>query len=418
MFLRCERCRAIYVLDAEATAAPPVVACSRCAHVFVARSALTDLSVRGTLGGAAAEEAPEQRVPATLFRAPTQPDPAPAWPLPERLRGYPAAVAPQRRAPKAKVDPEFQDVLGRRRSPMIIGVIVALAVLAAVGWLVRHRVSRATRTDLPSTLAASTAGAEAALERDDDASLESAIAAFADAEAKAPDHPEIKAWRGFATLLAGASLMAEAADLGAELVRLERELRAVSQIEPVDEARKAALADRMAEIRQRIGPATTRAEKLVREGAGLVKAVAGQDGLEDAPPVLRGLALFYATNQDTGKLDALARATGEDVDPWIIYAQGYARTLGRTSGQKAQEARRSLEAALAKRPDLLRAKWDLARLALVETPPALDRAKALLDEVLARNPRHDGARRGLDAIAAMRAPPAQAEFELGATVTP
>ncbi len=390
LFVRCERCRAVYVLAVEATD-PPVVRCSRCDQLFIAREPLRHLSVRGTIGGAAdpaSKHPPEPLADGALFAS-----------VPHAGRAIPAA--PGRRGAAAAVRLATREPPGEERRNGRVVLVAALVALFAIGAFVAWKVGPFGRPQLPPAALAELTKAKAALLLDDEVDLETAMTTFDELAAKHPDRPRFLAARAFATALLGATYRTEAADLNAELTRLDREVytaHLAAQPDMLDLV--AAAKQEQQDLRARLGPVSARGDKLLHEALEKAKqALVADAGAADA---IRARMLVAAATNEPNAVTSLAH-TLDDTDAWAEYARGLARLQGDVTPAKAKAAQPYFEAALAKRPQLVRATWELGRAAVYEKD--YPRAKRLFQAVLAKSPHHEGAQRGLALVTNLLAPP-------------
>lgn len=391
MFVRCERCRAVYLLPSSG-APEPVVACTRCGHVFVVDVPLTLLSVQGVLGGAAMPiDVPQGYVP--LVRRVALPRGASAKAAPPAVASRSRAKASARPVARVAAPPS-----AGRTIAVVAATVVALAMVAAAGWKFAHR--RPSLSTLPAAALQKLEAAARLVASDDDASLEAAVAGYASLAAQAPDQPVFVARRALATALLGASLKAEAADLSFDLTRLGREAFQVRDSEAPDKTeRLALLTQAQADLRERLAPATARSDKLLREALDLARPIAEADEL---PEALEAMVVVHASRADDDRVKAVgARLPPEDA--WVAYARGSAKLQGVISPAKAGEAVAALDATARAHPELWRLSWELGRAAMYARD--LDRAEKLFRELVARNPAHGGAARGLTMVAQLRAAP-------------
>lgn len=400
MFLRCERCRSVYRIEAGRVTDQPAVVCSRCEHAF-APTPLLSLSILGTLGGAAVLPPPTPRPP----RTPSNP--------PARVTAPPEPAVPT--TPPARRSPTPRDELlpARSRVAAIVGGALALGLVVAAGAVLLPRL--AVRPKAPPAATVKQFEADSLLLKDDLASLEKAIAAFAAAAAHAPDHPEFVARRAFATTLLALSLQDEAKDEAAEAERLTRQMR---QLGSTEGDPNAALADdlvdelmrRVQEHDARRERVLARAEKLLGEAVALAKQAAAAPETVGVAPVVLAQAVLHASREDAARTESiLSNLTPEErADPWMHWVRGFSRSRGSMSAAKARDARIGLEAALGAQSGLLRARVDLARVALALRPPDVEEAGRQLARVEEANPKHEAVARLRARIAAESGQPSAA----------
>ncbi len=382
MFVRCDRCRAVYALDSE-PGDPPVVRCGRCEQVFVAREPVRSVAVEGRLGGAAD--------PAAVVRAP--PGGGPALP--------PAARRPRPAVRLATRQPPEKSGAGKW---LLFGG--ALAVLFGAGALVAWALGRFERRPaLSEPDQAALKLAQTKLLLDDEADLEAARAAFDHLARSYPRAPRFLARGALAAALLGASNRAEAEDLQDELERLDRSIAATSSAgDPDARARVAQAREEEEDLRARLKVVSQTAGARLHDAAQEAdQALQANPGLKDA---VRARMIGAA---ETGHLTAAVRdarrlGTG---DPWADYVSGLT-WLERNRGPAGlQQAEADFRAALAVNPGMIRATWALGRVAAREQD--YRRAQKFFEEALARSPRHEGAQRGLSLakslIAQTPAPP-------------
>jgi predicted Zn finger-like uncharacterized protein len=443
LVIRCERCSTLYELD-EALLSPEgsPVQCTRCNHVFTARPPGASGQAMGTVpptpepaarepagsetgmpepatptepldasapspAPAAAVSAPEA-APATSAAAGTRPTSAGAA-RPTAPRSGPAVYrpSPSPAVPGASRPPTLRrDTLGTFESRLrwsarwkwlAPAIVLVLAALAVAAWLFLSR-----RSDPEADRLRAEALGLVAL--DDAASLDTAARKLGEVVERSPRLREAEADRALAQLLraaalvdAGETLAARIAARGAERDRLRRDMPAAW--EERERAVSAELDALGAQVRSREeqGRALTRAavDVLTRLGA---------DGRSPAE-VGRALATYHALAGDRQRLEGVANLERGAQDPWTALAR--ASLDARAPEPPARErAAAALGEIAAQHPEMLRARFLLAR-----TQAGLGRhseAIAILDGLLAANPRHERAQilRGeLTALLAAPAPP-------------
>lgn len=359
MLVRCERCRAVYQLD---TRVAQGVQCVRCQLVFMAREPAS-LGAQGVLGGAAA-----QAVAAS-----------------PRLRVV--ALPPQRSS--------------------VRWVAAALVVAAAVGGGLAWR-AHLKRIPVvgpsPLALIKTTAG-EDLVWHDDTASLESAIAAFSEAESIDPSTDGPVAERALATLLLSLSLREQEQDLTVELATLQAEQATPSPPETV-----AARAERSAALRHLLPSVASRAATFLKEGLALSERVQDPTGLLLAVVARTRLLADALQRRHSSPATTTAewrpaRPLEPGADAWRALVAGLARIADNPQPADWLAAQSQFDMAARMAPRFIRAKWELARACLASTPPDITRAKAAIDAILQLNPQHDGAQRLLGVILAAQQPP-------------
>jgi predicted Zn finger-like uncharacterized protein len=426
VLIRCERCSTLYELE-ESLLSPEgsPVQCTRCEHVFTARPPrASELTVIEPLPGApradelalatAAASAPPVEPPQGSARGSNgsppanspapRPEPvevraaapvgprAPASCVPSRPAGSGPAVyrpapgqAPMSRPPVLRTNPvgAFESRLrwSARLRWLVPAVAAGVLGLALGGWFLLSR-RGGSRADGPR------AEALLLLALDDDASVDAAIAKLDDVLRAAPELGSAEADRALALVLKAAALRddaqalaARAAERAGELDRLRRDQA------PGWEAAEQAIAAQLAALqadgraREESSRALDRvaAEALARvEKAGATlesgRAAANLEALQGLPEKLRTTASTWS-------------AAGAE-DPWLALATAAADARSDDAGARERGAA-TLAAVVERRPDILRARYLLAR-----TQAALGKraaAVATLDALLAANPRHERA---------------------------
>lgn len=373
LIIRCERCSTLYELD-ESLLAPDGsdVQCTRCQHVFLARP---PRAPGQTLQGMPVPEpSPAPSEPAPPRAAPPTPEPAHATlasashQAPRYTPGM-SAYRPPISQPGVPRPPLLRrDAVGtfenRLRwshrwkwlAPTLFLAVVALGVVA---FLLREsafdpRVRHAHQSALGVAY------------RDDLASLEEARARLGETLRVAPRMHSVRADRALVELLMAGALLDQSSDSG--------------------------------------GPArNARGEALAAEAS---RALEDLERAKLAPAeVARARAVAAALGTDRAQVKRLATAAQRQLadDPLVQVAEQSAEIR---SGDRAARERAigALGLLVARRPEVLRARWVLARGQAL----AGHRAEALatLDGLLKANPRHEGGRALKDALARAVAAPA------------
>lgn len=383
MFIRCERCRAVYQLE-EAPAL--VVACRRCGHAFKPRPAAR-IGYPGTIGGAAAENrASPDALPSGMLEPISDAD-GQGWP------------EPSPRAPSD--DDDFAAALGRgSKAPVVVvGLLVAVAFAAlAVNTLTAP--APVAATSLPEEVTRELEAARAGLWRDDEASLEHTLARFARAASLAPERPEPKAWQALATTLLGDTLASEVDELAVEAQWLEERLSRLGE----GAGQKLQLEARHAAVGARLGVVEERARRLLAEGHELGLAAWSSPGMHDQLVTVRSMALVHAIAAHPAEVERLVALLDEPqrADPWLVYARARAQAATGLDEGALERFNVTLTPALETTPGFERGLWQMGRLALLAGSEHLDVAQLRFKQVLGVNERHEGARRGLRRLEALR----------------
>jgi hypothetical protein len=273
------------------------------------------------------------------------------------------------------------------RSRIVLGAGAAtlLVVGLAIGGVALGR--RAPARPASAAALAKVTAAEELLLRGDSVALEKAIATLAAAATDAPETHELQARRAFATTLLAITVQDEASDAGFRAEQLNRQHR---RLEPASE-RAAALLREAKDHEARRKVALARADKLVGESLALLKQAGASPEGALLPAFVLAQAAFFASKDDLARTEATLETLPDEQlsGPWPAWVRGFVRSRGSMSAGKAKEARAGLEAALARNPGFLRARVDLARIALALRPPELEEAARQLAAVEAGNPRHD-----------------------------
>ncbi|MFO0581191.1 MAG: zinc-ribbon domain-containing protein [Anaeromyxobacter sp.] len=362
MLIRCERCSTVYELD-ETVLAPEgaPVQCTKCENVFVA---YPPRAAGRTLVGLPAVQNP-QPAPSPAEPAPEpppRPTPGPRAPASDRMRSaspqvYRPTPGPSQapvRAPVLRKDQvgAFESRLKwSARWKWLAPAIVAGALTLGGGawWFLSNR------TDPDAERARGEGLALLAL--DDAQSLDAAIAKLDDAARREP---------GRALNVAAAAL--------ARVVRAE-----LWREDATDDPAAAGGED----------PRLSKAAALLASARAALAALPAGDS--EAPAVVRAQALGAASARERPRVAALAsaaRSRGEP-DPWLDLAEASLDLDGAADARDRAVVR--LAGVAAAHPELLRARWLLARgqASLGRTTEALAAAEA----VLSANARHEGARR-------------------------
>ena len=397
MVIRCERCSTMYELD-EALLAPggSEVQCTKCQHVF---KAFPPQSAGRTLVGAPAHPPPPEPSPLPKPEPPRAPS-APAA-TPRARTGAPAvyrspASGPVGRAPVLKRDTvgAFEARLRWSARWRWLGPVIGVALVAVLGgsWLLLGR----RGSPGPS---GGHAEALALVALDDGASLEQAAAHLEQVAQRAPKLEGAGADRALALALRAGSLLDEREALATKLsVRMdERERIRREETAGWQEAERAAAAD-VIRLESEVRAREERARALATSAAEQLRAVQADVG--DTAEVVRAAAVLHAVHGEREPAASrTTRAARERArrEPWLDLADGWmdARDPDRAIRERALVRLGALAAA---RPDLLRGRYLLAR-----AQASLGRraeALATVDGVLVANPRHEGARRMRDELAA------------------
>lgn len=347
MLIRCQRCQAVFTLQAGAAAGGATfkVECGRCHEVF-------ETAAPGHLDPpppqTPATPAPRAREAGALERSATADE------LAKALR--------PRRPPSAELKPP-----PRRWSPVWIFALGGV-VLVAVGFL-------ATRAHLGGLSRESQARVDRARQKllqDDLASLREATRLFTEAARLSPGEARPEAERAFALMLQAATHQ----DLAR---RIEASIKAAP---PGDAA---------AQLLQEKLPHVGSGLRLLQEGLAAAKAALEDDG-ED-PVALRALAL-HAALVDAPEKGEKAQGQAEKLapqDPWIAYTRAALALSGLPSREKQDHALAALAVVRQAEPHLLRAQVEAAAISLDrgEAGPA----RLALSQVLRENPAHERAQR-------------------------
>jgi hypothetical protein len=415
----------MYELD-ESLLAPggSQVQCTKCQHVFTAvPPAAPGRTLVGVPAQAPAESAaqpapgrePAPERPATPARPSASPArAASAAPRPD---GAPARVArtsappvyrpPASSAPAVTRAPVLKrDTVGTfearlRWAARLRWLAPALAVVVAAGiaaaWLLLR--------DRPGAPAGARAHKEALalLALDDAESLEAAAARLGDLERTAPAGGAAAADRALARVLRAASLGEERDTLAVRLSARNDERERLRREAPQgwEELEQAAARD-VAALEPQVRALEEQVRALAGGAAERLGALRGEVG--DTPEVVRATAALHALRGEREPLQKLVRTAreGGGRDAWLDLADGWmdARDPDRPTRERAVVR---LGAVTSARPDLLRARYLLAR-----AEASLGRraeALATLDGVLSANPRHGAARRLQSELAAPPPPP-------------
>jgi hypothetical protein len=362
VLVRCERCRAVYQYEVPSAASSAAVQCARCQHVFVA-APLTVLGVVGTLGGAA-----EQAVAA----------------MPR--------LVPRRRRRWIPISP--LSIVG-------LSAVVAVSMVGVAALVAR---TRHVSDDQPAASTSRADAGEVLLWRDDDASLQSAIAAFSEAHALDPGNPSLQAQRALATMLLGLSLRTEADCLASDLNQLGVSL-ASGTVSAA--AEKEATQGRADDLRKNGLRAARLAASLIHDGVALATAAEGQArGPVKSMPVERA-SLLAAAIEGRNTLAFVPQSAwlqsdhnAPTMEAWRAFTAGLARLARSPSALDWAAAQSEFDLASRISPRFLRAKWELAKASLACMPPDRSRARAALNAILQLNPSHEGAARSLILAAA------------------
>ena len=416
MRLQCERCATVYELDdARVPAGGASVQCTRCGHVFRAVPAraegdrtwlgqppplapMPEPAGPGDAGRTAVfvarEAAPAAASPGEGPRADGQGVP----PAGGARRGREAGDGEPTAAPAAGAGEAGRAGSARgplpdrprRRWPwLLLAIAVALAIFLLAGCsLFRSRVDpRAT---------ALRDEAHAALAHDDQAHLELAARRLAEASAADPGWVAARADRALVLLLQADDLAEAARPLERSVLGLDAEVARLEAERPPDwQARRDAVAERSRVARREAGSSRERARALTAEARASLEALAEEAG--DAPEVARARALLQGLGGDAAGAARLAPRppAGSPPDPWATIALAMA-TLRRRDGVDAPgsagaaDAASALDALVARRPEMLRARVVLA--GALATSGRRDDAVAALDAVMLANPEHERAR--------------------------
>jgi predicted Zn finger-like uncharacterized protein len=421
--IRCERCSTLYELD-EALLSPggSPVQCTRCQHVFTAHPpraaerALAAVPARPAAVAPPPETKPEDRqAAAEIAAAPSAEALAAERPTPRpEARAVRTAPPPVYR-PSTTVAPPTggraallkRDTVGafenrlrwsarwRWLAPVLAG---AVALVAVTAWLVVRRgrpKAAPARTDAMPLLA-----------QDDSASLEQAIATLDAALRRAPQQRSVASEHALAYVLRAASLVEEGEGLTAAAAARTAERERLAREQPAgwEQAEHAAASEARrleADVRAR----DERARGLGAAAFQALKKLQAEPG--EATEIARGLAAYYALGGERDRARKVIHAAREraPADPWLDLAEAWvdARDPDRAARERALIELGTLSVA---HPELLRARYLLAR-----TQAALGRrgeAVGTLDALLARNARHEAARRLRDQLAAAAPPPSGA----------
>lgn len=381
MVIRCERCSTLYELDEKVlSSSGSQVQCTRCQHVFTAHP---PTAPGRTLVGVPAQPSPPQPA-ASRSAAPSGPRPPAATPSPNgaarAVRSGPAPV--YRPTPPAQGAPAGgaavrapllrKDTVGAFESRLrwsarwrwLGPLAVAVAVVGGgVAWLllsgrVDPEVSRAREEAI------------ALVARDDGESVGKAIVRLDGAARSGASTAALEADRALAKVVRAAGLVEEG--------------------ESVPELAK----EREAEARA-----------LATEAYEALRALQAGEG--SGAEVARALAAYYALGGDRERAQRAIRGGAEraPADPWLALADAWLDARG-TDRAARERALVKLGGLSASRPELLRARWLLAR-----TQASLGRrseALSTLEGLLAVNGKHEGARRLRSELAGAPAPAASA----------
>ncbi|HET7824804.1 MAG TPA: thioredoxin, partial [Anaeromyxobacter sp.] len=271
----------------------------------------------------------------------------------------------------------------------------ALAVVAVAVWLLVARPARRAappRTDAMPLLA-----------QDDSASLEQALATLDAAVRRAPQQRSVSSEQALAYVLRAASLVEEGEGLAAAAAARTGERERLAREQPAgwEQAEHAAASD----VRRLEADVRAREERARGLGAAAFQALEklrAEPG--EATGIARGLAAYHALGGERDRARKVIHAAREraPADPWLDLAEAWvdARDPDRAARERALIELGTLSVA---HPELLRAQYLLAR-----TQAALGRraeAVGTLDALLARNARHEAARRLRDQLVAAAQPP-------------
>lgn len=425
MVIRCERCSTLYELD-EALLAPEgsQVQCTRCDHVFTAFPARAP---GRTLVGVPAAVAPPPPPALEATVAPEAPEaapsrtvsePSPVSPPAATREDRPAAFEPRvsRSVPPPVYRPAVSPPPGGRASLLrrdAVGTFesrlrrsarwkwlapsIAAAVLVAAvgGWLALRR---------HGDPAAERARAEglALVALDDADSLDQALSRFDDALRRSPRLRVAVADRALAQLLRASALEEEVGHAAARMRERSEERERLEREQPAGwEELKASAVEEIARLEPEVRALEERSRAMAQAAHEALRAL--EPELADDPAVARALAARYALGGERDRALRVVRTAREAgrVDPWLDVAEA---TLDLRAGESAgrERAIAKLGPVVAKHPELLRARYLLAR-----AEAALGRrseASAAASAILSANPRHEGASRLRDALAAPLAP--------------
>jgi predicted Zn finger-like uncharacterized protein len=412
--IRCERCSTLYELD-EALLAPTgsQVQCTKCQEVFTAF--------------------PSQGPGRTPVGAPVEPEAAPALPREERT----APPPPEQRAPTApsgaRADPRAprggpppvyrppssfggtvpagvgrtpvlrRDAVGsfearlrwsarwRWLAPTLVGLVVAGA--AAAWFLLGH-----DRQPDPRERAE----ALALVARDDAASLDEAIARLDEAVGRPAARRGAVADRALAQVIRAAVVVEDGEALAARRAALlsERERLLREQPEGWEDAERAA-ADGARALDSQARVLEEQARVLGASAFEALRVLQAEVG--DAPDVLRGVAAYHAIGGDRVRAETAIRTARDRAasDPWLDLVEGWVGA-GAADPSVRERALAQLGTLATAHPGLLRGRYLLAR-AQASLGRRTD-ALATLERLLADNPRHAGATRLRDDLAATPEP--------------
>jgi tetratricopeptide (TPR) repeat protein len=193
----------------------------------------------------------------------------------------------------------------------------------------------------------------------------------------------------------GEALAARRAALLSERERLLRE-----QPEGWEDAERAA-ADEARALESQARVLEEQARVLGATAFDALRGLQAETG--DAPDVLRGVAAFHALGGDHARAETAIRTARDRAasDPWLDLVEGWVNA-GAADPSVRERALAQLETIATAHPGLLRGRYLLAR-----TQASLGRrtdALATLERLLADNPRHAGATRLRDDLAATPEP--------------
>jgi hypothetical protein len=267
----------------------------------------------------------------------------------------------------------------------------ALLALAAGAWVL-------LRGHVDPEAAGARAEGIALVALDDTDSLDQALTRFDDALRRAPRLRAAAADRALAQLLRATALLEDGEAIAARFASrsAERELLAREQPTGWEDAERTAAAEMQA-LEAEARALDERARALSQSAVTALRPL--QADLGDDPAVVRALATYHAVS---GRRDEALRTvrTARDAgrtDAWLELVDA-SLDAGRPEREARERALAALAALSARHPELLRARYLLAR-----AQAALGRtaeAQATLDGLLAANSRHEGARKLREALAA------------------
>ena len=339
--------------------------CTRCQHVFRASPPVLDV-----LPVAPPVAPPEDRTAVFGFSSGAKP---------EQTASYASAQAPAPAAPGGPSSVKRPGIISASpaASHRVIWPWIVLALVLVAAALVAVWFNSRKRPD--AAAAARLAALEEMVARDDRASLELAVS-----RAASEPSGEARALQALALLCLASDAHGDAAPLLARVRALEAEFAQEDLARaPGWDMRRAEIAWRLGQAREEASAIRDRERRLL-DAADEAAAAAPRAGATEMA-LLRVRALRQALRSDAALTTTVREASLLDAsDPWVEIA------LALAAGDLGTPAVRGLRSVAIRQPRLLRARVLLARALLASGREG--EAVRVLDEVLAENGEHDGAK--------------------------